>query len=85
MTWHYVIMGFLPGLIAIITKPDWPGTVKYLIALIICAAAAAVEVVMTDGAVLPTFAATFATVFGSYAGIWKPLGAADKVEKNVNG
>ncbi len=90
--WHDLILLAIPGLIAVITKPEWPGTVKYLVAIGICALASFAEFYLSVwivGGVQQSFwtdfVKSFLVIFGTYAGIWKPLGAADRVESRVNG
>lgn len=90
--WHDLLLLAIPGLIAIITKPDWSGTVKYAVAIGICILASLIEFYLSvwlvggvQGSFAGAFAKSFLVIFGSYAGIWKPSGVADKVETRVNG
>jgi len=86
--WHDIIFLFLPGLIAVINRPDWSGTAKYLVALGVCVAGAFLEVYLSgtcNWADMPgTFAKVFILVMGSYAGLWKRFDMVDKVEGGVN-
>ena len=87
--WHDLILLALPGLIAMICKPSWPGPAKFLVAVIVCFIAAVAELWLAGECNLADFPGTMAKVsalvFGSYATIWKVWRAADKVEAKVNG
>ncbi len=85
LQWHDLILIALPGLIAMITKPEWPGTVKYLVAIVVCGLASLVEIYLTGISISAALGKSFLITFASYAGIWKPLGAADRVEAKING
>jgi len=85
LNWHDLFLLAIPGLIAIITKPDWSGTVKYFVAISLCGLAAVAEIYLSGGSTFSAIAKAFLITFASYAGIWKPLGLADKVETKVNG
>lgn len=92
LQWHDALLLVVPGLIAIITKPGWPGSVKYLVAIGACILASLVEFYLTiwlageiQTSFMAEFAKSFLIIFGTYAGIWKPTGAADTVENKING
>ena len=86
--WHDIIFLFLPGLIAIINRPSWSGTAKYLVALSVCVVGAFAEVYLTGTcnlADLPgTFGKVFILVMGSYAGLWKRFDLSDRIESKYN-
>lgn len=88
-SWHAIIMALLPGLIAFICKPDWPGPLKFVIALAVCFVAAMVELLITGTVFtfsnLPAmFAQVSALVFGSYAALWKRFDFIGKMENGGN-
>ena len=87
--WHDIILLFLPGLIAILCKPSWPGPAKFAVALGVCFVAAMVELWLAGEGTFTDFpgimAKVSALVFGSYATIWKAWKVGDKVEAGVNG
>jgi hypothetical protein len=89
MAWHDVILLFLPGLIAMINKPAWPGAAKFAVALGVCFVAALAELLLTGACTLSDFPGTMAKVsvlvFGSYAALWKRFEISDKIESGVNG
>lgn len=89
LQWHDLIMLVLPGLIAVICKPNWSGMAKFLVAVAVCFVAALVESLLSGTcnlADLPgTMAKVSALVFGSYAAIWKRFQLVEKVEEKVNG
>ena len=87
--WHDLILLALPGLIAMIVKPDWPGPAKFLVAVVVCFVAAMAELWLVGDCNLADFPGTMGKVsllvFGSYATIWKAWKVGDKVEAGVNG
>ena len=92
LNWHDLFLLVIPGLIAIITKPDWPGKVKYGVAVGICGLASVAEFYLTtwitggaQSSFVAAFAKSFLVIFAGYSGILKPLGLADKIETGVNG
>lgn len=92
LQWHDIFLMLIPVIISIITKPDWPGTVKYVVAIGVCSLASLVEfylsVWLVSGAqtsFMTSFIKSFLVIFATYAGIWKPTGAADKIESRING
>ena len=87
--WHDLILLALPGVIAMICKPHWPGSAKFMVAVAVCFVAALIESILAgtcNYADLPgTFGKVAALVFGSYAAIWKRFDLSDKVENKING
>jgi len=87
--WHDLILLVIPGLIAIINKPGWPGAAKFMVALGVCFMAALVEVLLTGGCSLSDLPGMMvkvsALVFGSYAALWKRFELSDKLEERING
>ena len=87
--WHDLILLALPGLIAMICKPSWPGPAKFMVAMTVCFIAALLESLLAgtcNWSDLPgTFGKVAALVFGSYAAIWKRFDLSDRVESRING
>jgi hypothetical protein len=88
LQWHDIFLMLIPVLISIITKPSWPGNLKYGVTIGICLLASIAEFYLSgsvQGTFWQSFAKSFLVIFATYAGIWKPSGVADKVESQLNG
>lgn len=89
LQWHDIFILVLPGLIAVICKPSWPGPAKFLVAVAVCFVASIAELYLVGECNLFDLPGTMGKVsllvFGSYATIWKAWKMGDKLESKVNG
>jgi hypothetical protein len=70
---HDLLFLLAPGAIAILTRPAWSANRKFLVALGICALAAAAEVLLSGQGLALASLKAFGLTMTAYSGFWKPL------------
>ena len=87
-SWHGIIIMLLPGLIALICKPDWTPTAKLIVAIVVSFLGAVGELLLTGTCTLANLPVmlpqALALVFGSYNLIWKRFDFIGLVENKGN-
>lgn len=82
-----IVGSILPMGIALVNQSHWRAGFKAVVAFILCLAAALVTTWAQDKLTPENYIASALTVFTlarvSYAGLWRPTGAAPAVEANT--
>lgn len=88
LQYHDLLILILPGLIAFINRPYWSGQAKFIVAVVVCFIAAAVETWLTGTCSIGELPANFGKVatltFASYATVYKAWRVGDKIEERLN-